>query len=246
MGGSTRGRSTVAQRLRGAGLRPLWLALCGGLLAAGCVDQGPESDEPAVFDIDFLGQVNRAELTGWTTWGEGGSDGGPLTRDRVGPGHILLTDGTRIVIPPDTPAGSDCDVLTHRDPQDPAACVIAGRLTDNGPEAAWFATLAARDVASSGTDSPVAVVDGLQAVQEGAGMLALWGGEVWLRVELADQVTFGQLCVDAADEPVPAAQVALPPAPAYFTEVDLQTNRIVGIDCVGHALPPHGDHGDSD
>lgn len=245
MGGSTRGRSTVAQRLRGAGLRPLWLALCGGLLAAGCVDQGPESDEPAVFDIDFLGQVNRAELTGWTTWGEGGSDGGPLTRDRVGPGHILLTDGTRIVIPPDTPAGSDCDVLTHRDPQDPAACVIAGRLTDNGPEAAWFATLAARDVAS-GTDSPVAVVDGLQAVQEGAGMLALWGGEVWLRVELADQVTFGQLCVDAADEPVPAAQVALPPAPAYFTEVDLQTNRIVGIDCVGHALPPHGDHGDSD
>lgn len=234
----------MAQRWRGAGVRPLWLALCGGLLVAGCVGQGPKGDEPAVFDIDFLGQVDRAELTGWVTWGEGGSDGGPLTRDRAGPGHILLADGTRIVVPPDTPAGSDCDVLTHRDPQDPEACVIAGRFIDTGPEAAWFATLAARRVVS-GTDRSAAVVDGLQAVREGAGMLGLWGGQVWLRIALADHVTLGRLCGDAADGPVPAAQVALPAAPAYVTQVDLQTNRIVGIDCAGHALPPHRHHGDS-
>lgn len=234
----------MAQRWRGAGLRPVWLALCGGLLVAGCVGQGPQDDEPAVFDIDFLGQVDRAELTGWATWGEGGSDGGPLTRDRAGPGHILLVDGTRIVVPPDTPAGSDCDVLTHRDPQDPEVCVIAGRFIDNGPEAAWFATLAARKV-PSGTDTPAAAVDGLQAVREGAGMLGLRGGQVWLRIALADQVTLGELCVDAADGSVPAARVTLPPAPAYITQVDLHTNRIVGIDCAGHALPPHRHHGDS-
>lgn len=101
---------------------------------------------------------------------------------------------------------------------------------------AWFATLSAPDVVS-GPGGPVAVLDGLQAVHEGAGMLALRGDdEVRLRVELADRVTLGPLCVDASAEPVPAPQVTLPPAPAYITGVDLQTNQIVGIDCAGRAL----------
>lgn len=222
----------MVQRPWGVGLRGFWLVLCGALLASGCVGQDPNTDEPTVFGIDFLGQVDQADLTQWVTWSDGGTDGGPLTRDRVGPGHILLADGTRIVIPPDTPAGSDCEVLTHRDPQDPATCVIAGRFIDGGPEAAWFATLRVSTVAS-GPRGAVTVLDGLRAVREGAGMLGLWG-DVWLRIEMADQVTLDPLCADTGDRPVPAAQVTLPPPPpGYAAEVDLQTDRIVGIFCAG-------------
>lgn len=215
------GGSPVGRRLLTVGMA---LLVVGG---GGC---GPEAEQPSEYGIDFLGRVEQAELANWVTWGEG-KRGGPLTRDRVGPGEIVLTDGTRVVVPPETPAGRACEVLTHREVDDPGLCLVAGQFVDEGPEAAWFATPDVRP----GSEDTTVVLDGLVAIRDRGGMVAPSGPDFWLRFELASEVRIHPRCFQAPEDPVPASEVELPEAAGWLAELNVVTDRIVGIHCVGTA-----------
>ena len=92
-------------------------------------------------EIDFIGQVVEADLSVWTLADNGDpseasavAEGRPRGAATVGPGTLVLDDGQRIAVPPNTPGNRGCGVLRPW-------CVVVGGLDGTGTTATWLVTL---------------------------------------------------------------------------------------------------------
>ncbi len=118
-----------------------------------------------VREVDFIGEVQAVSFgPGWRMTGAVLSGGGRRADAKVGPQTIMLTDGTELRVPPDTPGGNLCLALIHPSQVGDVAgepsvtdveeipkfegwwdwsmpCVVMGETTETG-EVAWFQVLA--------------------------------------------------------------------------------------------------------
>lgn len=112
----------------------------------------PVADDQIV-TIDFLGVLVAADTTGWTAAQKVDSNvgavvsvGGKDSSILVGPGSLLLDDGTRVDVAAGTPGGNYCAQLDLQrqivgTSFEPDACLVVGELLPGATTASWFATI---------------------------------------------------------------------------------------------------------
>lgn len=145
-----------------------------------------------------------------------------MSEQRVGPAQFLLSDGTQVAVPSNTPGGSLCAPLAaHPDPTMNDRCVIIGELVESTNEAAWFGIL---DGQVSETE---VLVPNLIGLRDGVGVLSAFNKE--FEFKLADRVAYR--CLDMPSDAGPSQELTLPDAAAYFAAIDLMSHEIVTIEC---------------
>lgn len=202
-----------------AHLARLGLALAVVAVAlAGCDGtSGLESDH------DFVGRIVGADLSSWET-SDGGLHAGSAEDDfTVGPGVVVLEDGTELVIPADTPGANMCPVLAgdRWDGSLPNLCFVVGAYAGDGPEVAWFGLLGGNpDLPDDHVELIVHDIGSGEVIVDANGRLLSFG--------LADEIDLSG-CVDSPDAATELTE--LPDAPVHYGSLDVATGQVDAISC---------------
>ena len=180
------------QRSRCLVLARLVVALA---LLASCDDGADDSfgiDADEVVEVDFLGVLASADVSDWQNLDEHGdpiaagaaTTGGPESSHYVGPGRMLLADGTAIDVLPATPGGNFCRSLGGDTAGQPprSECFVVGAFHPGTSEAAWFSTQWAAVVAPDSYQLNVI------ALAERSALINA-GGESYFRLPVSETAT---------------------------------------------------------
>ena len=156
------------------------------------VDPGAVIEADEVVEIDFFGVLASADVSDWQNLDERGdpigpgaaTTGGPESSHYVGPGRMLLANGTAIDVLPATPGGNFCRLLGGDAAGQPSRseCFVVGAFRPGTSEAAWFSTHWAEVVAPDSYQLNVI------ALAERSALISA-GGESYFRLPVSETST---------------------------------------------------------
>lgn len=202
------------------------LAIAGTACSPGTSGSSVASEDdhqPVIVSVDFAAELVEVESSGWQILEDGGARseilatvGGPKSQHEVGPGRLLLADGSGVEVEAGTPGGSYCTGLgTSHPPM--TRCMVVGAYRPGTTVAAWFATVWA-------SDSPAGPMVDIVELTDRTALLRA-GADTFFEATLADGLAV-RSCPDGA---APTGRFGDLPLP-LFGVVD-GDRRVVVIEC---------------